>query len=395
VTGALGVSVAAQLPVLPIALVHFNQLSTIGVVANLAVVPLAGVATVLGLLGVAAAAVTDWLATAAFGAVWPVLLALRGVVALAAAIPGATLHLPAPGPASCACYVAGLALALAAWHMREDARRGRRVASAAVALLGGAVALWAWPMMAPSPGTLRVTVLDIGQGDAIVIQAPDGRAMVVDAGTGGPWRLDVGERVVAPFLWNRGVLRLETALTTHADIDHAGGMGAVQRLIGVREPWEAQTPRAFGGAWLTPLTVDTDSRRTNDHALVLRVELGLASILLASDIETAAEHALVAARAPLAATVLKVAHHGGATSSTPAFLAAVRPALAVVSVGARNAYGHPDPATLARLAAAGARVYRTDRDGAILIETDGRSLSVTRWADRRVERLCLDPESVC
>jgi competence protein ComEC len=93
--------------------------------------------------------------------------------------------------------------------------------------------------------------------------------------------------------------------------------------------------------------------------------------------------------------VLKVAHHGGATSSTPAFLAAVRPALAVVSVGARNAYGHPDPGTLARLAAAGARVYRTDRDGAILIETDGRSLSVTRWADRRVERLCLDPESVC
>jgi competence protein ComEC len=395
VGGALGVSLAAQLAVLPITLAHFNQLSTIGVVANLAVVPLAAAATILGLLGVAAAPVGDWLATAAFGAVWPVLLALRGMVAVAAAVPGAVLHLPAPGPGAVVCYVAALGGALAAWHTRHSPRRSRLVAGAAAGLLILAIGLWARPMLAPPAGTLRVTVLDVGQGDAIVVEAPDGRAMVVDAGTGGPWRLDAGERIVAPFLWNRGILRLAAEVVTHPDADHAGGMPALRRLVRVAEPWDTRRPRPFGGAWITPLAATTRSTRANDRAIVLRVELGLASVLLASDIEAAAEGALVEAAVPLAATVLKVAHHGAATSSTTPFLAAVRPSVAIVSVGARNAYGHPHPGTLTRLADLGAAVYRTDRHGAILVETDGRALTVTRWADRRVERLCLDPESIC
>jgi competence protein ComEC len=395
VTGAIGVSLAAQLAVLPIGLVHFNQVSTVGVLANLAVVPLAAAATILGLLGVVTSTLGDWLATAAFGAVWPILLALRGAVALAAALPGAVLYLPAPGAAAVAGYAAALVLALAAWHLRSRPRAVRLVGGGAGVLFVAALSIWAWPMLAPGPGTLRLTVLDVGQGDAIVVEAPDGRVMVVDAGTGGPWRLDVGERVVAPFLWNRGVLRVASTVTTHADLDHAGGMPAVERLLPVREPWDARAPRPFGGAWITPIVAATASPRVNDRAIVLRVELGLASLLLASDIQAAAEHALVQARVPLAATVLKVAHHGAATSSTPPFLAAVQPAVAVISVGARNAYGHPDPGTLARVSATGARIYRTDRDGAVLLETDGRTLTVTRWADRRSERLCLDPESIC
>jgi competence protein ComEC len=219
--------------------------------------------------------------------------------------------------------------------------------------------------------------------------------MVVDAGTGGPWRLDTGERIVAPFLWSRGIMRLAAAVVTHPDADHAGGMAALETLVPVTGRWDARAPGPFGGAWVTPLVAETQSPRPNDHALVLRIETGLASILLASDIEAAAERALVDAGTPLAATVLKVAHHGAATSSTAPFLAAVRPAAAIISVGARNAYGHPDPGTLARLAAAGARVYRTDRHGAVMLETDGRALTITRWADRRVERICLDPESIC
>ncbi len=395
VAGALAVSAAAQLAVLPITLAHFNQLSTIGVVANLAVVPLAAAATILGLLAVVASAVTDWLASAGFGAVWPVLLALRGAVAIAAAVPGAALHLPAPSATAIACYAGGLVVAVCAWRLPATRRRRRVLAASAIVLLTAAVGLWSWPMLAPATGRLRVTILDVGQGDAIVMEAPDGRAMVVDAGNGGPWRLDIGERVVAPFLWNRGILSLAATLVTHADADHAGGMSAVHRLFDVRERWDAPAARPFGGAWITPLDAVTASPRPNDHAIVLRVELGLASILLASDIEAAAERALVARAAPLGATVLKVGHHGAAGSSTSPFVAAVRPAIAVVSVGARNAYGHPNAGALARLAGAGAHVYRTDRDGAVIVETDGRTLSVTRWSDRRVERLCLDPESIC
>ena len=390
--GALGVSVAAQLAVLPITLAHFNQVSTVGVIANLAVVPLAAAATILGLLAVASAGVADWLASAGFGAVWPVLLALRGAVSLAAAVPGAVLHLPAPSGIAITGYAGGLVAAVGAWHV---AGRRRALATAAVTLLTAAVVMWSWPMLAPATGRLRVTILDVGQGDAIVVQAPDGQTMVVDAGPGGPWRFDTGERVVAPFLWNHGTLRLAATVVTHADLDHAGGMAALQRLVPVRERWEATSPRAFGGAWITPLAATTDSARVNDHAIVLRVEVGLASILLASDIEAAAERALVESRASLAATVLKVPHHGAARSSTAPFLAAVRPAVAVISVGARNAYGHPDSGTLARLAAVGARVFRTDRHGAVVVETDGRVLTVTRWADRRVDRVCLDPDVIC
>jgi competence protein ComEC len=393
---ALAVSLAAQLAVLPVTLAHFNQLSTIGIVANLAAVPLAGAATVLGLLGVIAAAVTDVAAAAVFGAVWPLLLLLRGVAALSAAVPGAVVYLPAPGPAAVAAYAAALVAGLAAWHTRSHRAQSRALATGAALSLIVALLLGALPILTRGDGRLHVTVLDVGQGDAIVIEAPDGRAVLVDAGAGGPSRLDAGERAVAPFLWNRGVLALYATLTTHADIDHAGGMAAIRRRFRVAETWdEAPGQHALGGVLLTAIAPDIPGGRRNDRAMMLRVELGLATILLASDVEAAGERALLDAGLPLGASVLKVGHHGAATSSTAPFLTAVRPAIAIVSVGARNPYGHPSAGALERLAAAGARVYRTDRDGAVLVETDGRTLTVTRWRDRAVERLCLDPETIC
>jgi len=154
-----------------------------------------------------------------------------------------------------------------------------------------------------------------------------------------------------------------------------------------------------GGVRLTALArpeAPGDRRRgRNDDALVLRVDYGLVSFLLASDITAVTEAELVAARAPLAATVLKVAHHGSRGSSTAEFLRAVQPLAAVISVGVRNPYGHPSPDALRRLTDVGATVYRTDRDGAVVLETDGRQLTVTRWANRHTDRYCLDPESVC
>ena len=393
---ALAVSLAAQLAVLPVTLVHFNQLSIVGIVANLAAVPLAAAATVLGLLAVVATAVADVAAAAVFGAVWPLLLLLRIAAALAAAVPGAVIHLPAPGPTAIVAYVGALACALAAWHQRARADRCTPLAGAAALALVTAIVLGALPILTRGDGRLHVTVLDVGQGDAIVVEAPDGRTIVVDAGAGGPWRLDAGERAVAPFLWNRGVLRLHATLTTHADIDHAGGMAALRRLFRPAETWDdASGPRAVGGVLVRSTAPDVAGTRRNDRAIVLGVELGLASVLLASDVEAAGERALLASDVPLGATVLKVGNHGASGSTTTPFLAAVRPTVAIVSVGARNPYGHPDAGTLARLSAAGARVYRTDRDGAVLVETDGRTLTVTRWRDRSVERFCLDPETIC
>ena len=404
VAGAIGVSLAAELAVLPITLVHFNQLSLIGPLANLGAVPLAAVTTIVGLAGVAA----SWAMTAAgdvlLNATWPVLIVLRALVAAAAMPAWALVHLPAPAWPAVVCYVAALLLALAWWRLRgERPRVARPAGMLAAALLVAAVAIGAWPLLRPPDGRLRILVLDVGQGDAIVMETPAGATVLVDAGSGGAMRLDAGERVVAPVLWNRGVLRLAATVTTHDDQDHAGGMAAIRNLFTIGEVWTADelrsAPRVVGGVRLTALArpeAPGDRRRgRNDDALVLRVDYGLVSFLLASDITAVTEAELVAARAPLAATVLKVAHHGSRGSSTAEFLRAVQPLAAVISVGVRNPYGHPSPDALRRLTDVGATVYRTDRDGAVVLETDGRQLTVTRWANRHTDRYCLDPESVC
>lgn len=407
VTGALGVTLAAQVAVLPVMLAHFNQLTVVAPLTNLAAAPLAAAATVLGLAALALGIVSATAAAVALDAAWPVLLLLRAVAAAAAAVPGATVHLPAPGPVAVACYATGLAAARLAWWARGGAHgRARWATVAAVVLLALATLLAVWPALRTADGRLRMVVLDVGQGDATVLQAPDGRVALVDAGPGGAFRLDTGERVVAPFLWNRGTLTLAAATTTHDDADHAGGMPAIRRLFAIAGSWstaiDTRTPIPFGGAMVTPLRGRAEPavpgvgrRRGNADAVVLRVETGRVAMLLASDLDENGERALLHARVPLAAAVLKVAHHGSGRSTTPAFLEAVRPAVAVVSVGVRNGFGHPDPEVLARLARAGAAVYRTDRDGAVTLETDGRRLVVSAWASGRRDRFCLDPDTAC
>ncbi len=409
---ALGASLAAQAAVLPLMLVHWNQLSLVAPAANLAVVPLAGLATLLGMAALATAAMSGWAADLAWQALWAVLLGLRAVVWLAARVPGAMVHLPAPGSAAVAAWWLALALA--------PLGRGRpRVRAAALALLAAAVSLGAWPWLAPSDERLRVTMLDVGQGEAILVEVPGGRRLLVDAGAGGSPRFDVGDRVVAPFLWNRAIGGLDAVAITHGDADHAGGLPAVLRHFRVRETWEtgrwpegaaralaalerAGTPRRrlhagqrlpLGDALITVLGPQAGpvDGTVNDASLVLRLEWRGIAMLLTGDVGRAGEADLVARGGPLlGAVVLKVAHHGSRFSTGPALLDAVKPRVAIVSAGPRNPFGHPSPEALARLRDAGARVYRTDRDGAIILETDGVTLDVTRWAARHTETIRID-----
>ena len=272
-------------------------------------------------------------------------------------------------------------------------------------------------------GQLEVTVLDVGQGDSIFAAFPGGRTMLIDGGglSGSEWvggyrsGTDVGEEVVSPYLWSRGLKRLDVVALTHADHDHLDGLlqragkfsgwrivGRPRRRNG-RHSSACSPRRARGASPSCTNREEHDSigreskatcsgRRTrrrrrnrpNNNSLVLRLSDGRVHFLLTGDIEKQAEEQLVAEQAqePLAADFLKVPHHGSKTSSTEAFLQAVEPHFAVVSVGESNAFGHPAPEIVERYQRDGVRLLRTDRDGAITALTDGQNLSVHAFAER-------------
>ena len=411
---AVAVSLGAQAAVTPLMLAHFNQLSLIGVVANLAVVPLAGVATMLGMLALLLELVSIGLAGLLFETLWLVLLALRAAVWIAAAVPAAMVHLPAPTVITLLAWYAAVVLAPV-----TSASRRARGALGALALVVAVTSIWPW--LRPTERLLRVTFLDVGQGDAALVELPDGPRLLVDGGPGGARRFDVGERVLAPFLWNRPVGRLDAVALSHWDIDHSGGLATVLRHFRVGELWESGRPPVGAADTVAALARSGAPRRVltagqrlwlgralvtvlgpapgppaaaNDDSLVLRLDWRGVSLLLPGDLGASGEAALLGRAGPLRVLVLKVAHHGSRSSSGAPFLRAAQPLVAVVSVGARNPFRHPSPDALGRLEAAGTRVYRTDRDGAVVLETDGQVLRVTAWARGTTDTYHLaDPEN--
>lgn len=245
------------------------------------------------------------------------------------------------------------------------------------------------------PGALRLTVFDVGQGSSALLETPLGERLLVDAGGFAGSSFDVGERVLARSLLTVGIRRLDAVAASHEDFDHVGGMPAILGLFPGRELWISAADHArhrlerieslaaargralrlnergrrfrFGGALIEVLHPSRGERSEKDNELcqVLRVTALGRSILLAGDIEAETEREIQPLLAP--ADILLVPHHGSRTSSTAAFLAAARPSIGIISCGFANRFKHPHPEVLARLGAAGARVVRTDRDGAIRV----------------------------
>ena len=400
---ALVVSAAALLGTSPLVVFHFNRLTPIGLLTNPILVPIAGTpATVLGLAGAAASLVSEPCARAVFGlAYWP-LASLRWGAAAAAALPMASIRVPTP-----TLVEVGIAYVLLAlpWIAPR-----RRPIVAAIAL--GALALdgaW-WIRERWLDSRLRVRFLDVGQGDAAVLELPGGEVLVVDGGGFGRSGFDVGERVVAPYLWSRKIRRVDVLVATHGDWDHQGGLHFLAREFAPRELWMsasaaeqgrltalADSVRTSGGRVRVlhageavyarrGVTIDclhppdAASVSANDSSLVLHLRFGRRSLLFTGDVEAAGEDAVTAGSAPLPVSVLKVPHHGSATSSGPALLRWARPEVAVFSLGAGNSYGFPQPAVLERYRKAGARMLRTDRDGSVWVSTDGESFEVRSTA---------------
>ena len=341
----------------------------------------------------------------------PLLVALDQVAVAGAAVPfGSVAVSPTLAVAAClsAAAVAAIVACVGQWPARP----------AMVALAALCVACW-WPIPSSSAdnahGDLELHVIDVGQGDALALRTPGGHWVVMDAGREWPGG-DAGARTVVPYLRRLGARHLALFVLSHAHADHVGGAAAVLKSLDTDEVWDgawvgptdgyrrmllqARTAhvawrrvqpgdtRRIDGVEFTVMAPDSGwvSRQTdaNEASVVVRVRYGAVSMLLTGDAEGGEElwlreHADTALRAD----VLKVGHHGSRTSTTAALLDAVRPRLALISVGRVNRYGHPSPQTVSALAREGVQVLRTDRAGTIVVATDGHRIvartSVDRW----------------
>jgi competence protein ComEC len=401
-TAVLATTLAASVPCVPILARFAPTLPLGGVMANLLAIPLGECAALplclahVVLFGWAAA--ERGCAMAASGA----LILVRWLARWFSA-PAFTVEVPQPT----SWQLAVLAVMLAAFLVRAPRMRAVALGAAAFLLLE----IEARRSGAPY-GVLRTTFLDVGQGDAALVDLPNGEAMVIDGGglVGSP--IDVGTRVLAPELRFRRRRTVGTVVLTHPHPDHFGGLLTGLKGLNVGALWDTGQgereqvsggyadllehmrglgvpvlrpdhlcgSREIGGAHvdvLAPCPAYSSDFGPNNNSFVLRIAYGKRALLLVGDAEREEEAMLLASTpAQLRADVLKVGHHGSRTSSTPAFLAAVAPHDAIVSVGSRNRFGHPAQATLAALESSGARVWRTDRDGAVVVTTDGRSLDV-------------------
>jgi competence protein ComEC len=395
--GLCAASAAAILATAPIGAWHFAQLAPAGIVSNLVVVPLAELGVVpVGLAGCVASSLH--LPGAAF------LLRVAGMLAelmvrftewFARVVPA--WHIPAPNAVEIVAWYAAL-LALVA-----RGRRGWRVVLACVTTLAASAG---WRVYARAAShTLTATFLDVGQGDACVIELPHGHVVVVDGGGSFDPAFDPGRQVIAPWLWRHGIRRLDLVVLSHPHPDHANGLAALVAQFPVGEVWtngqETMQPGTvallaearrrgvpighprwleIGGAVVEPLApfdvrgaiaIDP-ARGENDNSLVIGVRWRDRRILFTGDLEAEGETALVARAGPaLGSDVIKVPHHGSRTSSTAPLVAATHPSVAVISVGEHNRWAFPNAAVVNRWRGTGAQVLRTDRDGGITVTVDG------------------------
>jgi competence protein ComEC len=450
-------TLAATLPCVPILLSMSPGLSLASVAANLLAAPL-GEAVALPLclahaLCSALPALERGVALVASGA----LALIRGVAWASASVEWLYVELPPPTEWHLACLVTGVMTGVAAsgrsWlgdapgsaGLEQPPRSrglspGRLTCGAALTCVALLLSIEALTRLENSAAygratqRLRVTALDVGQGDATLVDLPDGRLLLIDGGGFVGIPIDPGERVILPVLRARRRNRIDVLVLTHPHPDHYGGLVSVMSQIEVGEFWYGgpdgaldAPPDAPGATPASPLSAYrqllelarergvvmksardlcvpapvgaqataalpihvlhpcpgvSGDREANDNSLVLRITHGKHAALLVGDAERWAEERLLATRAhELAADFLKVGHHGSKTSSSPEFLARVAPRFASISCGIRNRFGHPHPQALANLERAGARVLRLDRLGAVEWQTNGSTQSVRTFAN--------------
>jgi competence protein ComEC len=386
---------------------YFHRAAILGLTANILVLPLAGIMLNMGVVAIALSYISMPFARVAARIAALALHWTLACVDWLANFHVSQWRVPDPGALLVLLGAAGILLVLV------TVRRQRALALAGVAVLfisSGIVAVYHSGARAES-GKLEVTAIDVGQGDSILVISPQGRTMLIDGGGSTsqvPSEFDFGEDVVAPYLWARGLEKLDVVVLTHAHEDHLGGLPSILVDFHPSELWvgiNSPTPEllnlfdiaaaeqipvrkhtageefAWGGTRIRVLSPPGDwqpkPKRANDDSLAFLIRYGDTKALLAGDLERKMED-FVATESPQA-DVLKVPHHGSATSTSSALLAAVRPRFAVISAGFQNPFGHPRQVVLNRLQIYGVKTYRTDLQGAVTFLLDGK------YVEARVE----------
>jgi competence protein ComEC len=399
------ISLGAQLGVMPIIASVFNRIAFSSVILNFAAVPLTALIMAGGFIFFPLSFINPFLAQLWAKAVKILINLLTGSSHLFNKLPFLSYRIPTPHLFTIIGYFIFLCLLLLPSKFK------RQKVAFSLCFLFFFILLISYPFPSHSKN-LRLTFIDVGQGESILIEFPGHKKMLVDGGGLPEKSFDIGENVVSPFLWNKGIKKINYLVLTHAHPDHFKGLKAVASNFRIGEFWEAFSPsedkaykefkeslpsslpckRTFRGASLQEGGVRIDvlypekadpivPSADNNQSIVIRLEYAETSFLLTGDIELQSETRILELGGKLKSQVLKSPHHGSSSSSSEAFLEKVEPKIAVISVGEGNMYGFPAPDVLKRYEEMRIKVYRTDIHGAVELASDGRKISIRTASD--------------
>ncbi len=406
---SLLVTAVAIIGTAPFVALHFNRFAPVGFFTNLFIVPWVGFLIVpLSLSASIFSFFLTPLATFLIHINSFITLMLLKVLASVASLPYASLFVSTPTPFEIILFYLLLFLSV---HVQK--RRLARYLMLGVCAVC-ALDLAFWNLKDSFQKDFRLSFIDVGHGDSILIEFPKGKRMLVDGGGLYDDRFDTGKNVIAPFLWSKKIRRIDTLVLTHPDPDHLKGLNFIASQFSVGEFWdngfqiesesylqlrrtleekkiktqslnEQTPPQIVSGveiSFLNPPARKAMQKKTqnlrdlNNASMVMRLRFKNVSVLLPGDIGKEAEERMLRRDYSLRSDILKIPHHGSATSSSTSFLERVKPTYAILSVGERNIGRLPHPEILKRYQQLGTTLYRTDTQGAIIVVTDGKNIQV-------------------